>query len=395
MRNMRHGATLWTLGPLIVALALTMGCAKQEEEPDVGVAPGGPAAGAPVAPPTEGASYRVAISSRPGQWNLDERERGYRETFEAEYPQIEVIQTIDDETTYSAGAKKSADLISANPDVNGFAGCNAASGPGIATAVREADRVGDITIVAMDADTQILNEIEDGVITASIAQRQYYMTYIGVKWLYALNHGYGRRADDATNEDLPVVPETIDTGTVVVDKNNLDLFRTPSQGAKEELAEKHPDWQEFLSDRDPADHPTEEYIMIGISTGVEYWNANKAGLEDVCAELGVKSTFTGPASQNPEEQANQLDQIIARKPAGILIAPGNPDTLLPYINRAMAEGIPVICVDTDSPDSDRIAYFGTSNFEAGVMGAHTLAAAMMGIAPKGDDESAATTTGGG
>jgi ABC-type sugar transport system substrate-binding protein len=211
------------------------------------------------------------------------------------------------------------------------------------------------------------------------------MSYIGVKHLYGLVHGYMRRPGDTSKPNLPEVPKLIDTGTVEVTKDNVAAFRTPSQGAKEELAAKHSDWQDLLKDRKAGEaKPGEEYVFIGISTGVEYWNAAKAGLMDVAKELGVKGTFTGPQDQSPEQQANTMDQILARKPAGILIAPGNPETLKPYINKAIEQGIPVICLDTDAPDSKRIAYFGTSNYEAGCMGARILAKAILarGEVPK-------------
>lgn len=335
------------------------------------------------APATSGAQYKICISSRPGQWNLDERERGYRETLAKEFPSITVLQTIDDETKYSVGEQKASAIISANPDIAGFAGVNAASGPGIAAAVTAAGKAGQIIVVAMDADSAILDKIQAGVITASVAQRQYYMSYVGVKYLYGLVHGQFRKPGDASKAGLPEVPTKIDTGTVEVNAQNVAQFRTPSQGAKEELDTKHPEWKKLLSDRKQGEaRADEEYVFIGISTGVEYWNAAKAGLDDVVKELGVKGTFTGPQDQNPEQQANMMDQIIARKPAGILIAPGNPQTLIPYINKAMEAGIPVICVDTDAPDSKRIGYFGTENYQAGCTGARILAKALMARAGK-------------
>jgi len=119
--------------------------------------------------------------------------------------------------------------------------------------------------------------------------------------------------------------------------------------------------------------PNEEYVTIGISAGAEYWNATRAGLEDVGAELGVKTQFEGPLEWKPDEQATILDRVIARNPAGILIAPGEPNTLTPYIDKAIKAGINVICIDTDAKESKRLAYYGTSNYEAGVMGAHILA----------------------
>jgi ABC-type sugar transport system substrate-binding protein len=363
-----------------VAVVMLVGCPKPQPtgEPAPPAMTPETSNAAEATPAAGGPTIKVCISSRPGQLNLDERERGYRETIKKEFPQIDVIQTIDDETKYSVGQQKASAVLSAHPDLAGFAGVNAASGPGIAAAVTAAGKSGQVIVVAMDADSAILDQIQKGVITASVAQRQYFMTYIGVKYLYGLVHDHFRKPGDTSKGSLPEVPQIIDTGTVEVNAQNVAQFRTPSQGAKEELDAKHPDWKKLLADRKQGEaRADEEYVAIGISTGVEYWNAAKAGLDDVAKELGVKGTFTGPQDQNPEQQANTMDQIIARKPAGILIAPGNPDTLLPYINKAIEAGIPVICFDTDAPKSKRIAYFGTENYQAGCTGARILAKALL------------------
>ena len=370
MRSARSRTLAVILAALVAAALVFTGCSKPKEQPvDTG------AATKAQAPKTQ---FKVVISSRPGQLNLDQREQGYRETLKKDYPTIEVIQTIDDETKASVGQSKASAALSAHPDIAGFAGVNAVSGIGLSEAVKSAGKAEKIIIVAMDGDSGILDRIQSGVITASIAQRQYYMTYIGTKYLYGLTHGYFVKPGEPAKQGVTEVPKEIDTGTVEVNKSNLAAFRTPSQGAKEELAAKHPDWQKLLADHKKGEaKPGEEYVTIGISTGAEYWNATKEGLKDVCAELGVKGTFEGPQDQNPEKQASIMDTIIARKPAGILIAPGNPDMLMPYINKAMDAGIPVICIDTDAPKSKRIAYFGTSNYAAGCMGAKILGDALL------------------
>jgi hypothetical protein len=67
---------------------------------------------------------------------------------------------------------------------------------------------------------------------------------------------------------------------------------------------------------------------------VEYWNANRAGLVDVCKELGVKGTFDGPPDHHQEQQANIMDRIIARKPA-----PEGEEAMLGSLRRAGVFGL--------------------------------------------------------
>lgn len=185
-----------------------------------------------------GKTFKVAISSRPGQWNLDERVRGYKEYFAEEAPQIQVVQVFDDETLANKGEEKASAVLSAHPDLAGFAGVNAVSGLGIAAALKNADKVGEVVVVAMDGDEGILELIEEGVIQASVAQRQYWMSYLGVAYLYGLNHGVFTKPDGDGVDEEGEIPAVIDTTTVEVNRDNLAQFRTPSQGAKETMPEE-------------------------------------------------------------------------------------------------------------------------------------------------------------
>jgi ribose/xylose/arabinose/galactoside ABC-type transport system permease subunit/ABC-type sugar transport system substrate-binding protein len=121
----------------------------------------------------------------------------------------------------------------------------------------------------------------------------------------------------------------------------------------------------------------EEYIFIGVSMGNPYWVDARLGLEDKARLLGVKSELRGPAGNDPNQQVAEFEQLIARKPAGILIAPAS-DALRTVIDRAVEEGIPVICVDTDESQSKRYAYIGTDNYNAGVQTGELLAKAVGG-----------------
>jgi len=113
----------------------------------------------------------------------------------------------------------------------------------------------------------------------------------------------------------------------------------------------------------------EEYIMVSNVAAHPYWLDAQWGGEDAAAELGVKWTYVGPADFNTPEQVTTLEQVIARKPAGIIVAALEPDALTPAIDRAIEAGIPVVTVDTDAPNSKRMTYLGTDNYQAGrVMG---------------------------
>jgi ribose transport system substrate-binding protein len=121
-----------------------------------------------------------------------------------------------------------------------------------------------------------------------------------------------------------------------------------------------------------------EFVFLSVVTQVPFWADHRAGLEAAAADLGVTATFTGPLDFDTAGQARQLDEIIARKPAGLLIFPGDAAALAPGIDRAIEAGIPVACIIGDVPGSKRSVFLGISNFDAGRTGGEMLAEAIGG-----------------
>lgn len=118
--------------------------------------------------------------------------------------------------------------------------------------------------------------------------------------------------------------------------------------------------------------PNEEYYMVTFASGIEYWRDCFAGMKDAAALLGVKVIYTGAPQADVNQEVTVLEQVIAKKPAGIAITCANPDGLKIPINKAIAAGIPVVTFDADSPASARYCYLGTSNFNAGATAARYM-----------------------
>jgi ribose transport system substrate-binding protein len=121
-----------------------------------------------------------------------------------------------------------------------------------------------------------------------------------------------------------------------------------------------------------------EYVFLSIVTQVPFWVDHKRGLADAGKKLGVTTTFTGPLDFDTAGQARQLDEIVARRPSGILIFPGDAATLAPGIDRAVDAGIPVATIIGDVPNSKRFCTLGINGFDAGRVGGEMLAQAIGG-----------------
>ncbi|MBN1963102.1 MAG: substrate-binding domain-containing protein [Anaerolineae bacterium] len=122
----------------------------------------------------------------------------------------------------------------------------------------------------------------------------------------------------------------------------------------------------------------QEYVYLSIVTQVPFWVDHRDALEDAGELLGVRTTFTGPVDFDVAGQARQLDEIVARQPAGIIIFPGDSDTLTPGIDRAIDAGIPVAMVISDAPNSRRYVHLGIDGIQAGRVGGRMLAEAIGG-----------------
>jgi ribose transport system substrate-binding protein len=127
-----------------------------------------------------------------------------------------------------------------------------------------------------------------------------------------------------------------------------------------------------------AAEPKGEYVFLSIVTQVPFWVDHKRGLEDAAKLLGVKTTFTGPLDFDVAAQARQLDELIARKPSGFMIFPGDAATMAPGIDRAVEAGIPVATIIGDVPNSKRFCTLGIDGRAAGRIGGEMLAQAIGG-----------------
>jgi ribose transport system substrate-binding protein len=106
------------------------------------------------------------------------------------------------------------------------------------------------------------------------------------------------------------------------------------------------------------------YIEVSANGSAEYFSDHMKGLEEAGKFFGVKTEYTGPMDYDMDAVIAAMEQAIAKNPAGILIV-GWEDSLIPIINKSVAQGIPVVTVDADVANSNRVCFVGTGNFDAG------------------------------
>ncbi len=103
-------------------------------------------------------------------------------------------------------------------------------------------------------------------------------------------------------------------------------------------------------------------VMVPKFTGTPYFAATEKGAKEAVAELKAKDVaidflYTGPAAANSDEQVRMVDDLVAQKPDAIIIAPMNPEAMVPMARKAKTSGIKVVTYDADVADPTARQWF--------------------------------------
>lgn len=124
--------------------------------------------------------------------------------------------------------------------------------------------------------------------------------------------------------------------------------------------------------------PEERYFLVSTNIQLPYWQAAGSGFSRAASQLKVRAEFVGPNAYDPKAQVVEFQKAVKQKASGILVSPADPVLMKPEIDAAIAAGIPVITIDSDSHDSRRLLFIGTNNYQAGVMGGEVAAKQLQG-----------------
>lgn len=121
------------------------------------------------------------------------------------------------------------------------------------------------------------------------------------------------------------------------------------------------------------------YVGIAKSLDNPAFQAAEQGARDRVAELGmdISLEWTAPTAADPATMVNMIEGYIQKGVDGLLINSLGP-SITNSINQAVAAGIPVVMFDSDNPESNRIAYVGSDNYQGGYMCGEMYAEAVKG-----------------
>lgn len=117
---------------------------------------------------------------------------------------------------------------------------------------------------------------------------------------------------------------------------------------------------------------SDKYYLIAGNLKVPYWKTATAGFQQAATDYNVTAIVDGPDGEDAAAEADAFQKAVAAKPAGILVSVLDAARMQPAISSAVHSGVPVITIDSDAPDSGRLYFVGTNNYEAGHLGAQRL-----------------------
>jgi ribose transport system substrate-binding protein len=145
--------------------------------------------------------------------NAQERLQGIREALQGS--NVEILDVRTDDTDRVRAKSNVSDTLVRHPDVAGLVGLWSYNGPAIVNAVRDANKVGQVKIIAFDEEDETLGGVKQGAIYATVVQQPFEFGYQAIKLMQQYLKG-----------DKSAVPATkqIFVPTLIVKQDSVDEF---------------------------------------------------------------------------------------------------------------------------------------------------------------------------
>jgi ribose transport system substrate-binding protein len=175
----------------------------------------------------------VVFFTMPGQPNLDERLKGYKDAFSS-YPDIKVVDVFDMKGDSGTAMDKAAEYLGKTgpAKIDAFVCLEASAGKDVGLAFQRAHAAGRL-LVAMDVDEDTLKMVKDGTIDSTLSQKPYTMALLGLQGLDHIHH-YPPKSltSDAGLDPFATMPAFVDTGVTLIDMDNVGTLLKKNAGDK-------------------------------------------------------------------------------------------------------------------------------------------------------------------
>lgn len=149
----------------------------------------------------------------PGADNARERIEGVKDTIKGS--KIELVDVRADDIDQTRAKRNVEDTLTAHPEINCMVGFYSYNTPRIYEALKEAGKLGKVTIIGFDEDPITLGGVKEGTIVGTVVQQPYEWGYQGMKDM--AKYLEGDKSFIPPNK-LIIIP------TKIIEKDNVDAF---------------------------------------------------------------------------------------------------------------------------------------------------------------------------
>ena len=151
--------------------------------------------------------------------------------------------------------------------------------------------------------------------------------------------------------------------TVEVEKAVVAVEAAPNPYRPDELFQAVEDLKAATEGMAPPDGA--KYVLL-TNAVAPFWTAAQIGAARASAEVNVPITYQMPtAAEKLAQQLSMLETFVNDDYTAIMFSAIDRDAPHDIIQRAVDEGIHVLCTDSDATGSERYMYIGMSDYDAG------------------------------
>jgi len=152
----------------------------------------------------------LVLVNTPGLTTLDQRTSGFVDTMASDYPNIEVVGPLYANGSVATAQQNFSSSLSRYPNLAGVYATDLVGGQGAATGIKAANKAGEIVFSMIDATSEAVEMLQEGVVSFIVSQNPSEIGRIGVEQLVNVIEG------------KPVDDRNIVVGSGVVTAENLE-----------------------------------------------------------------------------------------------------------------------------------------------------------------------------
>jgi len=125
--------------------------------------------------------------------------------------------------------------------------------------------------------------------------------------------------------------------------------------------------------RKGSSHNERRIAVIPKGTSSVFWESVHAGAEKAGKELGYEISWNGPELESDRERQIQIvEDFIALKVAGVVLAPNGSNALVPKVEEMFARNMPCVIIDSEIDTDKYVSFAATNNYQGGVIAARRM-----------------------